>query len=55
MSELHLVVIDELDAICRQRSQSAANQGDTIVNQLLEKMDGATKITNILVIGMTNR
>jgi len=29
--------------------------GDSIVNQLLSKMDGVERINNILVIGMTNR
>ena len=29
--------------------------GDTVVNQLLSKMDGVNSLNNILVIGMTNR
>ncbi len=28
---------------------------DTVVNQLLSKMDGVEQLNNILVIGMTNR
>ena len=28
---------------------------DTVVNQLLSKIDGVDQLNNILVIGMTNR
>lgn len=28
---------------------------DTVVNQLLTKLDGVDQLNNILVIGMTNR
>ena len=28
---------------------------DTVVNQLLSKMDGVEQLNNILIIGMTNR
>ena len=28
---------------------------DTVVNQLLSKIDGVDRLNNILVIGMTNR
>eukprot|EP01129_Flabellula_baltica_P016154 TRINITY_DN8478_c0_g1_i1.p1 TRINITY_DN8478_c0_g1~~TRINITY_DN8478_c0_g1_i1.p1 ORF type:complete len:701 (-),score=148.39 TRINITY_DN8478_c0_g1_i1:21-2123(-) len=53
-SELHVIIIDELDAICRSRT-STHTVGDSIVNQLLAKMDGVDKMDNFLVIGMTNR
>lgn len=29
--------------------------GDTVVNQLLSKLDGVDQLNNILLIGMTNR
>ncbi len=29
--------------------------GDTVVNQLLAKIDGVESLNNILIIGMTNR
>ena len=29
--------------------------GDTVVNQMLSKMDGVTSLNNILIIGITNR
>eukprot|EP01130_Rhizamoeba_saxonica_P018588 TRINITY_DN9362_c0_g1_i1.p1 TRINITY_DN9362_c0_g1~~TRINITY_DN9362_c0_g1_i1.p1 ORF type:complete len:708 (+),score=176.42 TRINITY_DN9362_c0_g1_i1:55-2178(+) len=54
-SSLHVIIIDELDAICRARGSSRNNVGDSIVNQLLTKMDGLEKIENVMVIGMTNR
>lgn len=56
-SELHIIIFDEIDAICKQRgmSNSSAGVGDTVVNQLLSKIDGVNALNNILVIGMTNR
>jgi vesicle-fusing ATPase len=57
-SELHIIIFDEIDAICKERgsrSQGGTGVGDTIVNQLLSKMDGVERINNILIIGMTNR
>ena len=57
-SNLHIIIFDEIDAICRQRG-SGGNSGtgvnETVVNQLLSKMDGVDSLNNILVIGMTNR
>lgn len=56
-SELHIIIFDEIDAICKQRgtTNSSAGVGDTVVNQLLSKIDGVNSLNNILVIGMTNR
>ncbi|ANQ07620.1 Uncharacterized protein PCOAH_00019570 [Plasmodium coatneyi] len=57
-SQLHIIILDEIDAICRRRG-SAASSGtgvnDSIVNQLLSKIDGVNSLNNILLIGMTNR
>jgi len=54
---LHIIIFDELDAICKQRgsTNNGTGVGDTVVNQLLSKMDGVDKLNNILIIGMTNR
>lgn len=54
---LHIVIFDEIDAICKQRGGGSAGAGvnDSVVNQLLAKMDGVAAINNVLVIGMTNR
>eukprot|EP00922_Rhytidocystis_sp_ex-Travisia-forbesii_P064333 GHVS01095622.1.p1 GENE.GHVS01095622.1~~GHVS01095622.1.p1 ORF type:complete len:754 (+),score=74.66 GHVS01095622.1:145-2406(+) len=56
-SPLHTIIFDEIDAICKQRSASTSNAGvnDNIVTQLLSKIDGVDALTNVLLIGMTNR
>lgn len=56
-SELHLIIIDEIDALCKQRGSSKDSSGvsDNIVNQFLSKIDGAKQLNNVLIIGMTNR
>ncbi|XP_033628935.1 vesicle-fusing ATPase-like [Asterias rubens] len=56
-SGLHIVIFDEIDAICKQRGTMSGSTGvhDTVVNQLLAKIDGVEQLNNILVIGMTNR
>ncbi|CAM6108961.1 unnamed protein product [Calypogeia fissa] len=58
-SELHVIIFDEIDAICRARGVGMPDAGsrvyDSIVNQLLTKLDGVESLNNILVIGMTNR
>ncbi|KAH1009525.1 vesicle-fusing ATPase 1 [Dendroctonus ponderosae] len=56
-SGLHIIIFDEIDAICKQRGSVAGATGvhDTVVNQLLSKIDGVEQLNNILVIGMTNR
>ncbi|KAL1960893.1 hypothetical protein VTO42DRAFT_5876 [Malbranchea cinnamomea] len=57
-SGLHIIIFDELDAVCKQRGSGAGGGtgvGDSIVNQLLSKLDGVDQLNNILLIGMTNR
>ncbi|KAF5333529.1 hypothetical protein D9611_002707 [Ephemerocybe angulata] len=56
-SGLHIIIFDELDAIFKQRGSKndGTGVGDTVVNQLLSKMDGVDQLNNILIIGMTNR
>ncbi|XP_043481586.1 vesicle-fusing ATPase 1-like isoform X1 [Leptopilina heterotoma] len=56
-SGLHIIIFDEIDAICKSRGSVSGNTGvhDTVVNQLLSKIDGVEQLNNILVIGMTNR
>lgn len=56
-SGLHIIIFDEIDAICKARGSVAGSAGvhDTVVNQLLSKIDGVDSLNNILVIGMTNR
>lgn len=56
-SDLHIIIFDEIDAIAGARGTHNNGTGvaDTIVNQLLSKMDGVDQLNNILIIGMTNR
>lgn len=56
-SELHVIIFDEIDAICKSRGSVGGGSGvhDTVVNQLLTKIDGVDSLNNILLIGMTNR
>lgn len=60
-SGLHIIIFDEIDAICKQRQGGGGGGGasadvrDTVVNQLLSKIDGVEAVNNILLIGMTNR
>ena len=56
-SDLHVLIFDEIDAICKARGSVRDGSGvhDTVVNQLLTKIDGVDALNNILLIGMTNR
>jgi vesicle-fusing ATPase len=56
-SNLHIIILDEIDAICRPRGAVSSGTGvhESVVNQLLSKIDGVDSLNNILVIGMTNR
>jgi vesicle-fusing ATPase len=58
-SALHVIVIDEIDALFRRRSSSSSDAGEvtraSAVNQILAKLDGVQSLDNILLIGMTNR
>ena len=57
-SALHVIVIDEIDAVFRKRT-SAEDSGEatrsSTVNQILAKLDGVEAIPNVLMIGLTNR
>ncbi len=59
-SPLHVIILDELDSIAKARSGgSGGGDGssvrDSVVNQLLAKLDGVSERNNILVVGLTNR
>ncbi|KAL3774879.1 hypothetical protein ACHAW5_007297 [Stephanodiscus triporus] len=56
-SMLHIIILDEMDAICKSRGANRSDSGvsDSVVNQLLSKIDGVDSLNNILLIGMTNR
>ena len=59
---IHIVVMDEFDAVARSRGGGGGGQGDagvardSVVNQLLSKMDGVQPLAvPTLVIGLTNK
>ncbi len=54
-SQLHIIIFDEIDALCKKRGASSSGAEDKVVNQLLSKIDGVDTLNNILIIGMTNR
>lgn len=56
-SMLHIIILDEMDAITKARGTVRDGTGvqDSVVNQLLSKIDGVDSLNNILLIGMTNR
>ena len=56
-ADLHVIIFDEIDAICKTRGRSGAQSGvnDSVVNQLLSMIDGVDKLNNIFIIAMTNR
>lgn len=57
-SALHLIILDEIDAIARKRGSMISDTTgvrDSVVNQLLAKIDGVKEASNILVVGLTNR
>ena len=56
-SMLHIIIFDEMDAVMKARGSTRDGTGttDSVVNQLLSKIDGVDSLNNILIIGMTNR
>jgi SpoVK/Ycf46/Vps4 family AAA+-type ATPase len=57
-SALHVIIFDEMDAIARKRGSASSDTTgvrDSVVNQLLAKMDGVKEASNVLVVGLTNR
>ena len=53
-----MIILDEMDAIARKRGAAVGDTSgvrDSVVNQLLAKMDGVVEASNVLVIGLTNR
>ncbi|QKF94390.1 AAA ATPase protein [Fadolivirus algeromassiliense] len=56
-ADLHVIIFDEIDAICRTRGRSGVQSSvtDSIVNQLLSMIQGVNELNNIFIIAMTNR
>jgi vesicle-fusing ATPase len=57
-SNLHVIVFDEIDAICKRRSchveGTLSNVEDKVTTQLLAEIDGMVHLDNIFLIGTTN-
>ncbi|CAF4182177.1 unnamed protein product [Didymodactylos carnosus] len=57
--DLHLLIFDEIDSVCKRRSVDEANVRDSVENsitsQLLCEMDGLHQLYNLLIIATTNR
>jgi vesicle-fusing ATPase len=55
--DLHLIICDEFDALCRTRGRSTYGSPvpDNVVNTLLSYIDGVNQLNNILMVCMTNR
>jgi len=55
---LHIIVFDEIDAICKRRSGRTdgirSNVEDNVTTQLLTETDGMYRLDNIFLIGTTN-
>jgi vesicle-fusing ATPase len=59
-SELHVIILDEVDSIAKRRGSSLVGSDgngvrESVTNQLLAKIDGIKERNNVLVIGLTNR
>ena len=48
-SGLHIIIFDELDAICKQRGSTGGGTGvgDSVVNQLLSKVGYLVRVPTI--------
>lgn len=56
--DLHVIILDEFDAICPKRSSSSDARTSTtnsLVNQFLTMIDGVDSPNNFIIIAMTNR
>lgn len=58
-SPLHVIIFDELDSICKRRTNNSDESTrdrvqDNVTTQLLTEIDGPIPLDNILIIGTTN-
>ena len=57
-STLHIIVFDEIDTVCKRRSNHADgirnNVEDSVTTQLLTEIDEMFRLDNIFLIGTTN-
>jgi vesicle-fusing ATPase len=56
--QLHVIVFDELDSICKRRTNCDESTRDSVqdnvATQLLTEIDGLMPVDNVLIIGTTN-
>lgn len=50
-----VIFIDEIDALGKQRSNNESGSGDSLLNHLLQLIDGFIKSEGIYIVGATNR
>lgn len=57
VDNIHVIIFDEADALFRKRGSRSSSTGveDSLVNQILSKVDGVDELNNLLIIAMTNR
>lgn len=56
-SKLHVIIIDEFEVIARRRGSGgnvSDHVNDSIVTQILAKMDGVEPLNNIIIFALTN-
>ena len=56
-NKLHLIIIDELDAIAKSRENfyhGSSGTSERVVNEFLASIDGPKSLNNFIIIGMTN-
>ncbi|CAF1623334.1 unnamed protein product [Didymodactylos carnosus] len=57
-SDLHIIIFDEIDALCKTRSTTGGGIRHTVeenaTTHLLTKIDGLNQLNNFLIIGTTN-
>jgi vesicle-fusing ATPase len=57
-SPLHLIIFDEIDAICQRRSTESSSARNSVHNsintQILTEIDGIRYLDNILIVGTIN-
>lgn len=54
-SQLHVVIIDEIDGILGTRDDEDNDMENRAVNQFIAELDGPHPLNNIFVVGITNR
>jgi ATP-dependent 26S proteasome regulatory subunit len=54
-ASLHMIIIDEIDAVLTKRGLSENGYKDSVLNQFLGEIDGLHMCDNFIIVGTTNR